>query len=232
MALATGVLAVSIALQHRAIRILREENAALRAELAQRAELAKEEGAASARAAEASGAPFVSSEPSRELLRLRGEVGVLRRQLVELEQLTNVSSRSQPPRVPIPAEVLRVIEALRVETEAEYSRVNTMVKQLKAKASDSEGLLEAILATGLRDDALNSLVAQREAAAGGLEASQKVGKAQAPQNEALANEVAELTTKIGLRCQGMVMGLDAKAAALRESLDSMQRDIDQARQSP
>jgi RNA polymerase sigma factor (sigma-70 family) len=77
-------LATSLVIQHQAQVRLREENQSLRQ---QNAQLQADNENLSNRVAQANRSPSLSSERLRELLRLRGEAGVLRRQQRELEQV-------------------------------------------------------------------------------------------------------------------------------------------------
>ncbi len=82
-------------LQHRSQQTLREENAALRQQLAQ---LQKDTLSLSNRVALATKSPSWNSDRLRELLRLRGQVGVLRSQNRELERAITSARGATPDR--------------------------------------------------------------------------------------------------------------------------------------
>lgn len=74
IALLTVIVAAPVVIQHRVIRELREENVSLRGQKQQSAQLAKETQDLSNRLVQASISQSPPNDPSRELLRLRGEV--------------------------------------------------------------------------------------------------------------------------------------------------------------
>ena len=86
-------LATSLVIQHQAQIRLLEDNQSLRQKNAQ---LQADNENLSNRVAQANRSPSLSSERLRELLRLRGEVGVLRRQQRELEQAAATAQSKTP----------------------------------------------------------------------------------------------------------------------------------------
>ena len=80
-------LAIVVVVQHQAQARLRAENQSLRQQAAQLAQLAAESRRLSNLVVQARQSTPQPAEPSRELLRLRGEVGVLRQQNQELARL-------------------------------------------------------------------------------------------------------------------------------------------------
>jgi hypothetical protein len=78
-------LAIWLAVEHQARLKLGEEHKALEQQLKQMAGIIAENVQLSNLVARANGAQSLSDDESRELLRLRGEVGVLRQQSQELE---------------------------------------------------------------------------------------------------------------------------------------------------
>ena len=78
-------LAIWLAVEHQARLKLGEEHKALEQQLKQMAGLVAENAQLSNLVAQANSAPSLSDDQSRELLRLRGEAGLLRQQSQELE---------------------------------------------------------------------------------------------------------------------------------------------------
>src|SRR5687767_13122114 len=78
--LIVAVLAVLLVIQHQAQTKIRDENAALRQQLAQIDQLAAENQRLANLAAAASSAPAPTNDQFREVLKLRGEVGRLRQE--------------------------------------------------------------------------------------------------------------------------------------------------------
>src|SRR6266404_4639547 len=82
-------MAIGLALEHRARMKLEEEHDSLERQLDQMARLTTENGQLSHLLVRASFWQSETSLPSRELLRLRGQIGVLRQQTKELESVRN-----------------------------------------------------------------------------------------------------------------------------------------------
>ena len=85
IAVVACIAGTSIVMQRRAIRQRREENTVLRERIAGLAGLQKENEVLSRRIAEINTAKSSPDPVSHDLLRVRGQVGVLRRQLLELQ---------------------------------------------------------------------------------------------------------------------------------------------------
>ncbi len=165
------VLATVIVIQREALRALREDNLAQRRQLAQLTAESKDLSNQLFRATvtQPPQKDPLREEPPRELLRLRGEVGVLRRQLQELRELTSRQSPRGPqdsaPRPAASAETSRKIEDLRLRGQDVYVPLKGLSDQLQEKASDGKALLQAIIENGLQDNLLSSLLEQRQVAA-------------------------------------------------------------------
>ena len=90
---AAALLALFLVMEHGATKRLREESQALRQQLAQSAGLSQENQRLSNRLAQASAPAALPEDQRRELLRLRGEVALLRRQKSEFE----MAQAANPP---------------------------------------------------------------------------------------------------------------------------------------
>lgn len=97
-AAAVAALAMLLIIEHGATKKLRQESQALRQQLAQSGDLSQENQRLSNLLAQASAPAALPEDQLRELLRLRGEAALLRRQQSEFEtaQTTNPSLRAQP----------------------------------------------------------------------------------------------------------------------------------------
>src|SRR6266550_9636486 len=93
--LLAGLAIATILFQRRLISQLRGENVSLREDTGRLTELARENAALSNRLARATTPQFRPNDQWHELLRLRGEVGVLRRQLQEIQSLPNAQSANR-----------------------------------------------------------------------------------------------------------------------------------------
>jgi len=121
------------------------------------------------------------------------------------------------------------MEALRIRGQAGYVRLKTLTDQLQDKAPDRDALARAILASGLQDRPLISLLEQRDVAVQKLEALQKDGHSQDSQIEDSSNEVADLTRRIGSRSEGILLGLKAKSETIRALSEGLQSETDSGR---
>ena len=88
-------LAIWLAVEHQARLRLGEENTALRQQLDRMARLAAENERLSNLVAQANRSPSLPDDRLKELLRLRGKVGVLRQQTKELETLRNENRQAR-----------------------------------------------------------------------------------------------------------------------------------------
>ncbi len=95
-ALVAGGVVAPLALQHQSLVQVRADNQALRQQLEPMARLETENARLTQLAAHASEEPVASLSPPAELLRLRGEVGVLRRQLLEAQQGVSARAPADP----------------------------------------------------------------------------------------------------------------------------------------
>ena len=86
-ALVVGGVVAPLAIQHQTLLQVRADNQALRQQLKEMARIEAENERLSELAAHASNEPVLSLSPPAEVLQLRGQVGVLRRQLQEAQQL-------------------------------------------------------------------------------------------------------------------------------------------------
>jgi hypothetical protein len=93
-AVVVGGVVTPLAIQHRLVK-QQEENQALRQQVAQLAKLEMENDRLSNLVARAHGSSAIGDDQLRELLRLRGEVGMLRSQTNQLEGLRNENRRRQ-----------------------------------------------------------------------------------------------------------------------------------------
>ncbi|MGO8674987.1 MAG: RNA polymerase sigma factor [Limisphaerales bacterium] len=94
-AIVVGGVVAPLVIQHQSLVKQREENRALRLQAEQVAKLETENDRLSNLVARAHGAPPIGDDQLRELLKLRGEVGMLRSQTNQLEGLRNENRRLQ-----------------------------------------------------------------------------------------------------------------------------------------
>jgi hypothetical protein len=203
LALSAGILGTMALSEQQALMQLRQENLAQRKQLEQ---LVTETRNLSNRLFQASLAPSQPPGPSRELLRLRGEVGLLRRQLQEVRQAGSARFPGGPQ-----------LQDLRNRGQAVYLRLKALSDGLQRQANDPRALLDAISASGIQDSVLSSLLDKRQA----LRARQQESGGQEPQSEDLAGQVANLDASIERRSRGILLGFTARANVMNKLLEDL-----------
>jgi hypothetical protein len=169
------------------------------------------------------------TDQSHELLRLRGEVGVLRRQLQELQTLADgrlsIGPQTNTAALPSSEGIERKTEDLRIEYKAEYDRARIIIEKLEGEARDA-GVLERANILSQEDELLRSLLRHLPIAEGKLAAIEKARGPEDLQTEYIRDEVADLNSQIRRRSEGVLEGLNAKMGTLKASLDNMQTGVD------
>ncbi len=219
-------------LQQRTLRELRGQNTALSANAARANTLAEQAARLSNDLALARAAQLVPPEPTAELLRLRGEVGLLRRELDEARSRAapaNSRAAGKPPGQANAEEALRVLESRRIETTAELASTTTTLKWLQQlKRSGPEDLRQGIVQNGL-DDLLSSLSEQLALARQGIEAAQ-VRDPQDAEVQKRRAQVEDLDKKMDERAEGVLLGFTVKAESYKHVLDQLQTEADRLRE--
>jgi uncharacterized protein involved in exopolysaccharide biosynthesis len=134
------------------------------------------------------------------------------------------------------ADSLRHINALRLESQAEFARQNTLLTDLRALTSDQ---LAQTLPTVAQDTTLGFLLEQKALADQRLLTTEKEFGRDHPDVVKARALVADLQEKIDRRVQGVMLGLKTKVHSLGMSLTNLneevakatQDDIDKASQS-
>ena len=208
-----------VAMQHRVIASLQDENNLQRDRIVQ---LTSSNLDLSNEVERVQHRPFV--EPSAELLRLRGQLGVLNRELQE--------ASAQP--TPVITDQLRT----RVHTLAQ--RLRTLSQQLERGEYETQALLQAMEDSGVRDPFIGGLLPIKQQ----IDERRRLGVADS-QNANLDDQAADMQDRIDTRLRAVLLGLSASlssmdrimedkqngADALRlESLDGVERLLDHAEQ--
>ena len=209
LAVAIVILLAIVLTQHQALQDLRASNLAQRQQLEQATLEAQDLSNRVSRAAPAQTSP---QDPSPELLRLRGEVSLLRNQLQQLQQLSKAQQPAPPappqdsaPPPESPSERWAKIQALRISAQAQYLSLKTISDKLQAQAqaADYAGMVQTIQATDKRDDILDSLLKRRQLAT-------------------QPSDQAALDQQIKQRCDGIAFGFQARAESVKMMLDELQ----------
>jgi beta-lactamase regulating signal transducer with metallopeptidase domain/capsule polysaccharide export protein KpsE/RkpR len=144
---------------------------------------------------------------------------------VELN-INEVSASAESPAPLMTADTLRKLEALRIETKADYVRQAALLAQLRKLGVDlgPQGLAQAF-STAAPDAVLNGLLEQLGLAEQRLVAlTQDFGPqhAEVIKSKAL---VEDLHNKINSRVEGILLGLTAKVLSLSNSLDNLDKEV-------
>ena len=132
------------------------------------------------------------------------------------------------PPFTLSAETVRRIESLRIESQAELVREQTLLNQLKSLPLAQ--LAQALPATGVQDPLLLSLSEQLNLAEQKLVALKKEYGPAHPECLKVASQVEDLNQKIKERAAGFLTGKETKVAALKQSLQELNARFDEARQ--
>jgi small-conductance mechanosensitive channel len=209
---ATIVASLLLVGQQRALTALQKENLQQKNRLEQ---LTAEAQELSNRLVQATFAQSQREDPGSELLRLRGEVGVLRRQFQERGQA--MRGKDTAPSEGVPSEQ---VEQLRTRSQAACERLKAVHDQLQGYGSDPDALLQGILATGIRDTILDSDRSRRQFAAEVLKDSQL----KPSDVDFLKGQITDLDKQIKSRLDGFLVGLDALATHIRIMFEDLQRN--------
>ena len=155
--IAVAGVAAPLAIQNQSQARLREENVALRQQAGQLAQMAAENERLSNLVVQAKGTESLSQAQMSELLRLRGEVGRLRREGKELETLQAENQQFRARLASVPAAAVAQ-DALKVDPAALYTRT-FLVKQpeslKRVKGLDPERPLQQLVVDYLNQNGLD-----------------------------------------------------------------------------
>jgi hypothetical protein len=169
----------------------------------------------------------MSEQPNRELLRLRGEVTVLRRSIAEIQKPTPVE-REPDGDCLVSKETLPRFEQLLISSEAEYERARALADSLRESSTTEDTLLQAVFASGVEDKFLNALLEQRAIYEQGLANFQSDSFAQSLFQDA-GNQLAMLNEKITERLKGITAGILARADSLNQGITDLKAELDKVR---
>jgi len=143
--------------------------------------------------------------------------------------ISDVLAASDGPSPLMTADTLRKLEAMRIESKAEYVRQVTLLERLKKLGVElgPEGLAQAIT-TAAPDPLLSTLLEQLSMAEQGLVVLQKVygpEHAEVLKSKAMAED---LHAKIKNRVSGIMLGLETRVLSLSNSLENLQQEVGKA----
>jgi polysaccharide biosynthesis transport protein len=144
--------------------------------------------------------------------------------------ISDVMASGEGPSPLMTGDTLRKLESLRIESKAEYDRQATLLDNLKTLGKDrgEEGLAQAI-PSATSDSLLSSLLEQLTLAEQTLV---RLEKEYGPEHSEVLKCKAmteDLHKKIKSRVEGIMLGLDARVASLKSSLDNFEKEVAQAK---
>lgn len=152
------------------------------------------------------------------------------RQVDELREklgIPDAVALSDAPTMLMSAETLRRLEGLRIESQAEYVRAETMLNKLKELSPDE---LEQALPTANQDVLLGSFLEQLNLAEQQLITLQKEYGPEHSEVIKVRARVADLQDKVKKRVKGILLGLSARVTSLKEGLDNLTQEVENAKQ--
>jgi capsular exopolysaccharide synthesis family protein len=151
-------------------------------------------------------------------------------QLREQLDVSDITPGGDVPSTLMTAESLRRLEGLRIESQAEYMRQQTLLDKLKEQADHFEKLAQ-IIPTTTQDTLLNSLLDQKTLAEQTLIKLQKDLGPEHPDVKKVTSQIEDLSNKIKDRVEGILIALDAKVASLKKGYEELQTEVDKAKKT-
>lgn len=152
-----------------------------------------------------------------------------RKKVEELSNKLGIAAGPQP--VLITAETLRRVEQLRVESQAELVRQQTLLEKLNLLKADPDTLAQTIPTSGIQDALLGSLLEQRTMTEQHLVSLQHEFGPQNLEVIKVTSQLADLKERLRQRVAGILLGLEAHVASLGQSLDALQKEVQHAQQA-
>ena len=143
--------------------------------------------------------------------------------------ISDVAASAEGPSPLMTADTLRKLESLRIESKAEYVRQATLLEQLKGlkKELGPEGAAQA-MPTAVPDSVLTAFLERLGTAEQQLVSVTKEYGPQHVEVIKLKSQTEVLHTKIKERAEGIMLGLDARVLSLSNSLDNLNKEVEQA----
>jgi capsular exopolysaccharide synthesis family protein len=146
--------------------------------------------------------------------------------LREVLGISDAVAAEAAPTMLMSADSLRKLEALRIETEAQFMREETLVAGLTNLPH--EQLIQA-LPTAAPDTLLSSLLEQQSLAEQRLVLVQKEYGPEHPEVKKAVGLIDDLKKKIDGRVDGILIGLTERIASLKTGLDKLKTEVENAK---
>jgi uncharacterized protein involved in exopolysaccharide biosynthesis len=115
---------------------------------------------------------------------------------------------------------------MRIELEAQVMQQETLLNALKGLPRDK---LVYSLPTAAPDSILNTLLEQKTYCEQALVLKRHDFGAEHPEVVKLNNQLADLTTRIDNQVDGILLGLESRASAVREQLNKLKKEVEEAK---
>jgi uncharacterized protein involved in exopolysaccharide biosynthesis len=163
------------------------------------------------------------AEIQRELKSKQMAVEEIRKELRISEVPIEVANSSGG----IEPETLRRLEALRVETQASYVELKTLITELQKK---SRAELREVIVNAAPDALLVTLLEQLHQAEQKLDSMQKNLGTEHPEVVRTSALVKKINSQVDERLDGIMAGLEARTVSLKARLDFMVKEVDRTKQ--
>jgi uncharacterized protein involved in exopolysaccharide biosynthesis/Mg-chelatase subunit ChlD/anti-sigma factor RsiW len=148
--------------------------------------------------------------------------------LREKYKISDYMAGGTAPTVLITAETLRRIEQLRIESQAELSKQQTLLTKLTTIRNDPDALANVISTNGIQDQVLGSLLEQKALTGQKLASLQNQYGPENIETKKAAAMADDLKSKINNRVADVISGLEARVTSLGQSLTNLQVEVDKA----
>ena len=150
------------------------------------------------------------------------DVDRLREQL----NIENAVAAADSPTMLLSAEMLRKLEGMRIELEAQVIQQETVLEKLKGMSRDK---LVYALPTAAPDPVLNSLLEQKSLCEQALIVKQHEFGAEHPEVVKLRSQLEDLKTKVDNQVDGILLGMDSRVSAVKEQLNKLKHEVEKAK---
>lgn len=124
------------------------------------------------------------------------------------------------------AEVVRRLESLRIEAEAQYVREERLLNELKQKSPEE---LKKALPTAVQDPQLNSLLEQLNIAEQRIIFLQKDYEQDHPTMQNARASMEDLSRKVKDRIDGILVGLEVRVASVQAGVETLKKQVESAK---
>ncbi|MGA4578471.1 GumC family protein [Limisphaera sp. VF-2] len=162
-------------------------------------------------------------EHQRRIDETQKELDRLRREL----EISDVDAAGTGPSLLLEAETVRRLEALRIEAKSQYEAEAKLLEQLKSVPREE---LPQVLSAAMRDDPqLTELAQSLNLAEQTLIQLRRDYADEHPTVVTVKRQIEDLKRKINNRVDGLIRGLEVRVASLKERLDSIVAEFEDAR---